>query len=182
MSKTLSNILTVFKVARIVARVVWILCIVGAAGCLLGIVTLPTLGSILPAGLLAEEGIDGLSSTLACVVGLVACVGEIIIAFLAERYFANVLNAGTPFTLEGSKESFRLGLTSMIVSVAVSVVGGIVTAIFFFILPELSKVDSEMNFSLTTGLFFLFLSLIFKHGAEVRCSAAETSAEETEVQ
>ena len=178
MSKALSNILTIFKVARIVAKVVFILCIVGAVGCVVGLITLPVLGGILPADLLAEEGIHGVSAYLACAVGLITCVGEIIFAFLAERYFANVLNAGTPFTYEGAKESFRLGLASIIISVATSVAAGIALGISLMFSPDLAEFDAGTSFSLSTGLFFLFLSLIFKHGAEVQTAAADAFSPE----
>lgn len=180
MSKTLSNILTVFKVARIIAKVVFICCIVGGAGCLLGLTLLPLAGGLLPAELLAEEGLTLSSACLACATGLVVCVGEVLVAFWAERYFQNVLTAGTPFTFEGAKESFRLGVASLIVSGATSVAVGTVSFCFLlFASPAVSELEGDMSLSLSTGLFFLFLSLIFKHGAELRAPAAEETREET---
>ena len=52
MSKTLSHILTVFKVVRVIAKVVLILCIVGGVGCLIPLVTLPLVDGLLKAQLL----------------------------------------------------------------------------------------------------------------------------------
>lgn len=166
MSKTLSNILTVFKVARVIAKVVFILCIVGAAGCLLALAALPIAGTIL-----SGEGIDISYTYPACIVGLIACAGEIVFAFLAERYFKNVITAGTPFTLEGSKECFRLGITSIIISVATSIIAGFAAAICMILTMSASELDFDMSMSLSTGLFFLFISLIFKYGAEVKQAA-----------
>lgn len=177
MRKTLSNILTIFKVAKIVAKVVFILCIVGGAGCLIALSTLPIFRIILPIQSLVKEGLDLPSVYLACTVGAIACAGEAILAFLAERYFGNVLNAGTPFTREGAKESFRLGLASIIVSVATSVVLGIAFAIIFLISPGVSEFDIGTSISLSTGLFFMFLSLVFKHGAELQESAEAPTQE-----
>ncbi len=173
MSKTLSNILTVFKVARIVAKVVFILCIVGGAGCLLGLVTLPFVGLVAP----TEPSLA--SAYFGCLSGLIVCAGELLLAFWAERYFKGVLTTGTPFTFEGAKESLRLGIASLIISAATSVAVGMISFLFLlFASPNVSEFDISTSVSLSTGLFFLFLSLIFKHGAELRTSAAEEATSE----
>jgi len=166
MSKSLSVILTVFKVAKIIAKVVFILCIVGGAGCLLALVMLPLAGSAVE--ILAEEGLTIAAAYPACVVGLISCVGEAVFAFMAERYFGNVLRDGTPFTLEGSKECLRLGIASLIISAVTAVTAGIAGAILLAFASNSSEVDANMSISLSTGLFFLFLSLIFKYGAEIK--------------
>ena len=164
MSKTLSTILTIFKIARIVAQVIFIFCIIGAIGCLIGAIALPTIEPLLPSELLAEEGISITDAYPACLVGMFACAGEAIVAFFAKKYFANVLASGTPLTFTGAKECFRLGVTSLIVSLAVAIVSGITVGIFELFFQSTVTVDASI--SLSTGLFFLFLSLIFKHGAE----------------
>lgn len=175
MNKTLSNILTVFKVAKIVAKVIFILCIVGGAGCLIGLVTLPL------AEALAEEKLNLPSAYLSCIVGAIACVGEAVFAFLAERYFGNVLNAGTPFTFEGAKESFRLGIASIIISVATSIIAGIIAFVFLlFTTPTTLETDANVSISISMGLFLLFLSLIFKHGAELQASSEEEPQQEAQ--
>lgn len=180
MSKTLSNILTVFKVAKIVAKVIFIICIVGGAGCLVGLAMLPMASAFLSASIFAEEGVDISSAYLGCIVGAITCAGEAIFAFLVERYCGHVMNAGTPFTFDGAKESFRLGIASIIISLATSVVAGIISLGFLlFSSPEAAQADVNMSVSLSAGLFFLFMSLIFKHGAEIIASrAAETQHEE----
>ncbi len=180
MSKTLPNILTVFKVVRIIAKVVFILCIIGGIGCLLGLLTLPMAGA-LAESVLFDEGLDLSAAYLGCIVGFVACAGEAVFAFLAERYFKNVLNAGTPFTFESAKEIFRLGIISIIISVAIAVISGIAAfAIYLFSAPTTAEFDSSTSVSISTGLVFLFLSLIFKHGAEIQQAYAEkTYAENT---
>lgn len=171
MGKTLSNILTVFKVARIIAKIVFILCIIGGAGCLLGLSALPLAEAVLSA---VGEGVIVSSAYAGCIIGLFACTGEAVFAFFAERYFKNVLKAGTPFTFEGAKESFRLGIMSIIISVAVSIITGFIASIvLLFMLGNTADIDFNTSFSLSTGLFFLFMSLIFKHGAEVQQAYAE---------
>jgi hypothetical protein len=174
MSKTLPNILTVFKVVRIIAKIVFILCIIGGVGCLLGLTSLPMVGGLLSAGVLAEEGLALPSAYLGCIVGFISCAGEAIFAFLAERYFKSVLNAGTPFTFESAKEIFRLGIISIIISAAIAVISGIAAfAIYLFSAPTAAEFDSSASISVSTGLVFLFLSMIFKHGAEIQQAYAE---------
>lgn len=177
MSKTLSIILTIFKVVKIVAKVIFILCIIGGIGCLISIATFPMLQALESSELYPDIEIHFPSLYLACAVGFIACVGEGIVAFFAERYFANVLSAGTPFTLEGSKECFRLGLTSIIVSAAATVISGMFVAISLLI-SDVTVYDTNISISLSTGLFFMFLSLIFKHGAEIQSSAVKAPKQE----
>ena len=178
MSKTLSNILTVFKVARILAKVVFILCIVGGAGCLVALVTLPFAENAAQMFLPSEAEIEFSSVYPACIAGLIACVGEVIFAFMAERYFAHVLNAGTPFTLDGAKECSRLGLASVILSAATAVLAGLMIPLVAIVAGNASELDIEMSVSLSTGLFFLFLSLIFRHGAELGASDTDEPKQE----
>ena len=174
MSKALSNVMTVFKVVKIIAKVVFILCIIGGAGCLIGLATLPI------ASYFAEESLDLASAYLACLVGAVICAAEAVFAFLAARYFDNVLKAGTPFTFESSKEIFRLGIISIIISVASAIFVGVVSFVFILIAdPTMKSPDANMSVSLSTGLIFLFLSLIFKYGAELQASSAQEPCQET---
>ena len=181
MSKTLSNILTVFKVARIVAKVVFILCIVGGAGCLVGLFCLPFAEGA--AELFFEENLDLSSAYFGCIVGAITCAGEAVFAFLSERYFKNVLTAGTPFTLDGSKECFRLGVASLIVSAAISIVSAIVAGILLALAQmNVAEPYFSLSISLSTGLFFLFHSMIFKHGAELQKTSEETTQENFESQ
>lgn len=178
MSKTLSAILTVFKIARIVAKVIFIVCIVGGVGCLLALCIAPLLEIDFLKRILAEEGVQLASVYPACFAGLLTCAGEAVVAFFAERYFGNVLSAGTPFTHEGAQESFRFGLIAIIASLASSIASGIVLAILSIVFSGLPEVDVSSSVSLSTGLFFLFLSLIFKYGAEMREGKQEEEQEE----
>lgn len=181
MSKTLSNILTVFKVVRIIAKVVFILCIIGGAGSLLTLISLPFVGSFLSDSSLLDEGISLPSTYLGCIIGIIACVGEAILAFLAERYFKNVLNAGTPFTFDSANESFRFGITSIIVSVATSLISGICyLATSLLSSPTPSETNFSASVSISVGLFFLFLSIIFKHGAELQKIVIEEARQSEE--
>ena len=121
MSKNLSILQTIAKVGRIVCKVLFILCIVGAAGCLVGLLSLLIFGgaSVWEADMFSMFGGANfvLLGSMGCLTGLIACVGEGVLFYLAERYFAYQLEVGTPFTEEGAKKLFRLGITIFIVSV-----------------------------------------------------------------
>lgn len=174
MSKTLSTILTVFKVAKVIAKVVFILCLVGAGGCLFALCILPLVGNLISSEWLIEEGFTSIPfACLSCLVGAIFCAAEGVFAFLAERYFANVLNQGTPFTKDSSDESFRLGIASIIISVSTSVLSGIIIGIFTLVSENVSDFNFDASVTLSTGLFFLFMSLIFKYGAELQSLDAE---------
>ena len=167
MSKTLSNILTVFKVARILAKIVFICCIIGAVCCSLALFVLPMAEAVVPDDLFAQTGVDISAAYAAITVGIVACVGEAVFAFLAERYFKGVLDTETPFTFNGAKECFRLGIASLIISVATSIVAGIAAGIVVVLAnTNAAELDFSTSISLSTGLFFMFISLLFKYGAE----------------
>lgn len=168
MSKSLSTILTVFKVVKVIAQVVFVLGIVGAVGCLLALGGLAFAGEALPPDFFAEEGLDLSATYQAVCAGLIACVGEIAFAFMAKRYFTNVLRVGTPFTLAGAKECMRLGIASLIITAATSVLTGVAIGLLQAIAPSAVAVEFEASMSLSTGLFFLFMSVIFKHGAELQ--------------
>lgn len=176
MSKTLSTILTIFKVVKIVSEVVFILCIVGAAGCLIALVALPFASA--PALFIEGEQAIAALSYPACLIGLISCAGGAIFAFLAKRYFGRVLSVGDPFTLDSAKEIFRLGIASIIISAAQAVSAEIILGIFLLISPGAEAYDVDFSISLTTGLFFLFLSLLFKYGAELKSTASPSAEQE----
>ena len=186
MSKSLKILQTVAKVARIVCKVLFILCIVGAAGCLIGLVATLAFGSLFETSGMVSFG----TSVVGCAVGLLSCVGEAVLFRMGERYFERELAAGTPFTKDGAKDIFRLGIASLIVSLAVSVASGIVIGIAWIFSSSIVEPDITMSWSLGSGLALLLLSVIFDHGAELaelayrprtewQASAEEKPREET---
>lgn len=173
MSKTLSNILTVFKIARILAKIVFICCIIGAVCCSIALLVLPMAEAVVP-DVFTETGIDISAVYAAITVGIIACVGEAVFAFWAERYFKSVLDAETPFTFDGAKECFRLGIASLIISVATSIVSGIAAGIVTVLSKtNAAELDYSTSISLSVGLFFMFISMLFKYGAEQQKLSAE---------
>ena len=167
MSKSLSILQTIAKIAKIVCKVIFILCIVGGVGCLLGLLAFLILGRATVDGFDVLGGEPFLTGAMGCITGVIACAGEAVFAYFGERYFARELAAGTPFTHEGAKEIFRLGMISIIVSLAISVASGIVTAIFMLASPNMADWDLSMSMSIELGLALLLLSVVFRYGAEI---------------
>ena len=168
MSKTLSNLLTIFKVAKVLAKIAFILCIIGASGCVLGFFALSAVDSFMPEQLVAN-GINVNVAYFELIVGTVSCIGAAIFSFLAGKYFKNILAEGTPFSFDGAKECFRLGVASIIISAAVALVSAIAAGVVTMLENSLalnSNIETSITFS--TGLFFMFLSVIFKYGAELQ--------------
>ena len=169
MSKSLSTIQTVFKVLRIIAKIVYIVCLVGAVCSAVGLLILclvPLMPQNVTDIISKETDMSVAVMFVACIAGMVACVAEAVIARFCEIYFAHELEAGTPFTYEGSKEIFRLGVISIAVSFGASVILGILIGIAQLI-SDASIVDVNTFTSIGTGLVFIFLSVVFKYGAEI---------------
>ena len=160
MSKTLSIILKLFEVARILAKVVFIVCIVGGVGCLIASVIYPIMGEMLEI-LVAEQGFDSPYVISACLITAIMFAGEAVSAFFAEKYFAQVLDAGTPFTLDGAKKCFRFGLVTAIASAAITVSSGMVISIALLFSPDAYSLNEDASGLLVTGILFIFMSVIF---------------------
>lgn len=180
MSKSLSTIQTIFKVLRIIAKVVFIICLVGAICSAVGLLIL-CLVPFMPhnvTDIISKETDMGIAAMcVACISGIVACVAEAVVARFCEIYFTHELEAGTPFTYEGSKEIFRLGIISIAVSFGVSVLLGILIGIAQLI-SGATSIDIDTSTSIGTGLVFIFLSVVFKYGAEITQNEKESEEQQ----
>ena len=191
MSKTLKSIQTFFKVARIVSIVLFVLGIVGAAGCLLSMLLLIAFNGAQSLGILnsfvdLEEGFSFASGCFACVSGIISCVGVIVMYAFTRKYCERELADGTPFTYDGAKALFRLGLVFIITPIAMSALIGFAWGMCWIFDPTMVE-PTDLSGDITTGLFMLVTSYIFKHGTELReqklaaeveleCLKAETKA------
>ena len=187
MTKTLKTIQTIMKVGKVLATIVFVCCIIGAVGCALGIVGLsmtPLIG-ITPetlAELLDEESLeifaDGYlgKAYFGCIVGIISCVAEAVLAHLAINYFKKELEVGTPFTFEGAKELFRLGVINLCVMLGLSVVEGMIFGIMWVFFPNIT--EPKTSVSLGTGLWMMMLSVFFKYGAEISAQKSEENADD----
>jgi len=173
MSKTLNAIQTISKIGKILSKIVFICCIVGAVFCIVGLASLAVgvgelfkVGDVTVYGLIEANAQMSIHTMLAAMVtGAIICAGEAVLAKFAELYFHHELAAGTPFTLEGSKELMRLGILSIAIPVAVSVAAAIAYGILRAVLGDVAELDMT-DLSVGLGITFIIMSLLCRYGAE----------------
>ena len=173
--KTLNTIQTLSKIAKIICKIVFILCLVGGIGCLVGILCL----AFVPEGFkiggvtvnsMIESSADvtmGAAYT-GMAVGVILCAGEAVLCKIAEHYFKNELDAGTPFTFDGAKELMRLGILTISISIGTTIIAAIVNQIMINLIEGASKIELSNGFSIGIGIAFIIMSLLCRHGAEIK--------------
>ena len=173
MDKSLKIIQTIAKVLKIICQVLFILGIIGAAGGVLGVLSMG-LVQILQMDEEILQYIGEFDVTLnmptayfGCVAGALACVGECVVIKLTQKYLENELKAGTPFTFDGAKELMKVGIISILVSLIGSALVGGVYGIFYLFNPTMAELNFEFGMDIGAGLSMIFLSVIFKYGAQV---------------
>ena len=173
MSKSLKTIQTFAKIGKIIANICFIFSIIGAIGCLIAVSAIVGTKDLefegqTVVGLVEATGINFVTTVFSCASAIVICIGSAIVAKLAVNYLSNELEDGTPFTYNGAKELFRLGILSMAIPAGISVVLGIaftVTKLFWPPLDESALINDSI--SITVGLMLIIMSFVFKHGAEL---------------
>ena len=187
MSKNLEVIQVFAKIGRVFSIVVFVCSIIGAAGCALAA---GLFGLFLAIGLPLDMEFfttnDAFDLFRQCFVTCFACIGSIVLSYMAKNYFKYQCDAGTPFTFEGANKILRLGIVQIIVMIAVSIFAAITDMVYwFFATPDpMEEILYEEPFydnDITLGLIFIFLSFLFKYGAEqleIKKAAEATHAAE----
>ncbi len=169
MNKNLKILQVLAKIGRILSTIVFVCGIVGAAGCLFGIISLASgvevikIGDLTLGGIIENEAgmsMGTLYTAMAC--SAIVCGGEIAIAKFAELYFKKELVAGTPFTDDGAKELFRLGIITVCVSFGSYVLASICHGIMAALLTDVSKYGLADTTSFGLGIVFIVVSFILK--------------------
>lgn len=170
---TLKTIQTLAKIAKIVSKIVFICCIIGICGCIIGIIcfaigteTLKINGINIEEFLQSEAGIS--SGTLYCYMtaGVFICLGEGVVAKFAEIYFRHEISQGTPFFKEGVRELFRLGILTICMPLVAIIFADIAQSIIAHAIENSVALELNGSTSIGTGLSFLILSLLCKLGVE----------------
>lgn len=172
MSKSLKAIQVICKIAKILSKIAFICCIIGAAGCLIGITTFGAIGNITVGELtlhgLIEESAD--MSVAACydamIAGLILCAAQIVITKFAEMYFSHELLDGTPFTEKGYKELFRLGVIMASVSLGASILASISHGVISALYENVGALEVFDTSSIAVGVLFMLISLILRCALE----------------
>lgn len=174
---SLKTLMTIARVGKVVCTILFVLAIIGACCCALLMCLVLLFGGLISAiastwtgTFMVNFGDSGMAWAFAyALVGILSCCGMAVCLKLERDYFKYLLNAGTPFTYDGAKRLFDIGLANVIITVATSVFAGIVTLIFSFIFDiNADDILSIGMGSIWIGVTFIIISIICKCGAEMQ--------------
>lgn len=170
----LKKIQTIMKVLRIITKIAFVACIVGGALCLLSLLLL-FLGDVM--GLVGVEVAKSMISPkdislsvayCAVLVGLCQTIFGALITHKWNRYYKMEEEDGTPFMEESAKYLFSTAIYELIMGFVAFIVSTVIVAVFEVTHADVNfPQDIKFSFDAATVLFTLFLSLVFKYGAEV---------------
>lgn len=174
--KSLKIIQTVTQIAKGICGLIAVLYIISIALAGIGLAETFFLegGEIAQFGELTVNGIlsydENYSKTQSGVIlscYIVVGIAELLALLLIKRYLVHELDAGTPFTFDGAKELFWVGVK---LSVLLVVAMGVSFAIYSTVLGQITMegVESGRLFSIDSAVWMIFLSVVFRYGAEVR--------------
>lgn len=177
--KSLKTIQTLAKIGKVFSKVIGIISIVAACLCAAGIVSLLlNIGTLQIGGITIHSIIEnkaGISvNTLYAILSssILLCVGEAILCRFAEKYFANELKAGTPFTFDGAKELMRLGILAIVIPLSAKALAAIVYAVLKLLLEGVEAPKDWYGISVGLGIMMIVTAVICRYGAELKESAA----------
>ena len=171
--KTLKTLQTLSKIGKVLSKIVFICSIVGFAFCIVGIISLALGGKTISFNGVTIEGMIQSSGEItigtmyaSMAIAMVYCAAEAVVSKFAELYFKNELKAGTPFTVEGSKEMRRLGIINIIVAVSAGIISGIVYICIKNNFVGTGELSLDSGISLGMSLALIVVSLILQSAAE----------------
>lgn len=181
--KSLKITQTIFKIAKIAAEIAFVCCIVGFCFCGIGIIFYAlgaeaikiggvTLKSFLQTEVEATDGYVYLSM----IAGMVFTSTEAFLAKYALGYLKGEIADGSPFTFKGSSELFKHGIITIVVSIIEVVLVGIAKSIVVKTIGDVGSFSFSGATTVGTGILFLFLSVVFKSGAECIQSVRSTES------
>lgn len=179
--KALNTLQVLSKIARILSKIVFICCIVAAAGCAVGMISIPfadkgviKIGGVSIHGLLANRAGIVLESLYPLLTGaMTVCIGQAVTARFAEAYFAHELAAGTPFSLPEAKELLRLGILTITVPLGTQILSQIASGILAELIGCGDAFHLDNDGSVALGVMFIVASLLCRYGAECQIQTPE---------
>jgi len=163
--KTLNIIQKLFRIGKVLSKIIFIFCVIGFCGCIVGILSMalgaPTLkiGGVTLENILntkAEVTIGTVYAAMAA--GMILCTGEAVLAKFAEHYFKRELADGTPFNLEGAKEMQRLGILTICIPIG---------AVMEQTIQNVAPLRLDSAGSVALGVMFIVMSLICRYVADM---------------
>jgi len=182
MKNSLTTIQKLAKFARVLCRIAFVFSLIGAIGCLIGIICLGagwygsiqlgniTLHSIIEKS--TEMSIGSMYASMA--VGFILSLGEVFLSKLSENYFRHELAAGTPFTLEGAAELKKLGILTICIPIVAMALAGISYTVINSHFENVMDMHIDSYASVGLGIAFLIVSLLCRYGAELKQKADST--------
>ncbi len=185
--KSLNAIQTLSKIGKIMSKITYICSIVAAAVCVVGLVSLPFIGNdIIKIGgvtlhslIVNNENVSMASIGASIAEALIVAVGEIVLARYAYRYFANELNAGTPFTADGAKELMRLGILTISVPLGTQIIAEIVCAVISEASKDVMRLQIDNSSSVALGVMFIIMSVFCRYGSELLEGSIKTEEKQS---
>ena len=169
------------KIIQVLAKIIWVICkilfvlfIIGAAGCLMGLILFSSVQGLkvnseqTVAQLLAEKGVQPALAYAGMSAGLISCGGGIFLAKYNELFFKEELDVGTPFKRDIVSKMRKVALVNIIVSFGLSIIGAIVISIVCAVNHiENRQGVGEIISTVGFGLALLVISLFCEYGAEL---------------
>lgn len=183
--KSLKIIQKLSKLGKILSKIVFICCIIGACGCLVSLLTVLGLkqSSMMVEGksimVYFEESskMTYHSMISISVMGIIFSVCEAITAKFAENYFKKELKDGTPFTESGAKQMLNLGIICISLSLGALVLVNISDLIFSSVWSDVNTLDYSGYSAMSIGVMFIVMSFICRYGSEIKNQNKEISNE-----
>ncbi len=173
--KSLKAIQTLSKIGKVLSKINYIFCLIGAIGSAVCLASLPfadtgilKIGGVTIYGLIVNDTESDLNSLYPLLAGtLILCVGYAVLAKFAESYFAHELAAGSPFTIDGANEMLRLGILAICIPMGCLILAAIVSSIIAAFLKCNDMLKIENVSSVVLGIMFIVMSVLCRYGAEL---------------
>lgn len=173
--KSLRILQTLAKIGKVFSKIIRIFCVIGFIGCIVGIVAMAAgatalrlNGRDLEALIFQASGCTNATLYAIMAVGMILCAGEWVLSGFANRYFANELAAGTPFTESGAQELLRLGILTIAIPLGSEMLASIANAVISALADSAWALSLDNGDSVALGVMFIVISLLCRYGAELR--------------
>lgn len=165
--KSLEVIQKIVKVLRILAKIAYIFCIIGAVASAIGTVSLFAIDENSEIWKKALEAIQPDTIDLAavrctCLTGVFGCAAGAVLSWFSKKLFEDELAAGTPFDRHICKDVLKVGIIYLAVSVGSGIIMAIIYACFNL------DADGSGFSGFTTGIVYIICWLLCRYGADVK--------------
>lgn len=172
--KSLKTIQTLSRMGKVLSTIVFVCCLVAFGGCLVGLVGLAAgfetirLGGVSIKGIIRNTSGYSVGTLYAAMAaGMLLSAGEAVLAKFAAHYFDRELADGTPFTTDGARELWRLGILAIVLPLGTQTLAAIVHAVIARTVSDVAPLSFGNTGSVALGILFLVTAQICRYGAEI---------------